>query len=35
MKSLKRKKFETLYAPLEEELVAMARWATATGSGTV
>ena len=25
MKTLKRKKFDKLYAPLEEELVAMAR----------
>lgn len=32
MKRLKRKKFEKLYAPLEEELVAMARWAAATGA---
>ncbi|MEY4953801.1 MAG: polyphosphate kinase 2 [Pseudomonadota bacterium] len=32
MKQLKRKKFEMLYAPLEEELVAMARWAAATGA---
>ncbi|MBS3928704.1 MAG: polyphosphate kinase 2 [Sphingomonadales bacterium] len=32
MKQLKRKKFEKLYAPLEEELVAMARWAAATGA---
>jgi polyphosphate kinase 2 len=32
MKTLKRKKFEKLYAPLEEELVAMARWAAATGA---
>ena len=35
MKRLKRKKFETLYAPLEEELVAMARWAAATGARIV
>ena len=35
MKPLKRKKFETLYAPLEEELVAMARWAAATGARIV
>lgn len=32
MKRLKRKKFEKLYAPLEQELVAMARWAAATGA---
>jgi polyphosphate kinase 2 len=32
MKQLKRKKFEKLYAPLEEELVAMARWAAATSA---
>lgn len=32
MKTLKRKKFEKLYAPLEEELVAMARWAAKTGA---
>ena len=32
MKSMKRKKFEKLYAPLEQELVAMARWAAATGA---
>jgi len=32
MKKLKRKKFEKLYAPLEEELVAMARWAAASGA---
>jgi len=32
MKSLKRKKFDKLYAPLEQELVAMARWAAATGT---
>ncbi|MEQ1499643.1 MAG: polyphosphate kinase 2 [Novosphingobium sp.] len=32
MKHLKRKKFEALYAPLEQELVAMARWAAATGA---
>ena len=32
MKTLKRKKFERLYAPLEEELVAMARWAAKTGA---
>ena len=35
MKPLKRKKFETLYAPLEEELVAMARWAAASGARIV
>ena len=32
MKRLKRKKFARLYAPLEEELVAMARWAAKTGA---
>ncbi|HEX4846911.1 MAG TPA: polyphosphate kinase 2, partial [Novosphingobium sp.] len=32
MKKLKKKKFAKLYAPLEEELVAMARWAAATGA---
>ncbi len=32
MKQLKRKKFDKLYAPLEEELVAMARWAAKTGA---
>jgi polyphosphate kinase len=32
MKKLKKKKFEKLYAPLEEELVAMARWAAKTGA---
>lgn len=32
MKKLKKKKFAQLYAPLEEELVAMARWAAATGA---
>lgn len=32
MKKLKRKKFERLYAPLEQELVAMARWAARTGA---
>ncbi|WP_374530870.1 polyphosphate kinase 2 [Novosphingobium sp.] len=32
MKPLKRKKFEKLYEPLEEELVAMARWVQATGA---
>lgn len=32
MKPLKRKKFEKHYAPLEEELVAMARWAARTGA---
>lgn len=32
MKKLKRKKFEKLYTPLEEELVAMARWAAKTGA---
>lgn len=32
MKTLKRKKFDKLYAPLEEELVAMARWVAKTGA---
>lgn len=32
MGKLKRKKFDELYAPMEEELVAMARWASATGA---
>ena len=32
MKQLKRRKFEKLYEPLEEELVAMARWVQATGA---
>ncbi|WP_296678447.1 polyphosphate kinase 2 [Novosphingobium sp.] len=32
MKRLKRKKFDTFYAPLEEELVAMARWVAKTGA---
>ena len=32
MKPLKRKKFEKLYEPLEEELVAMARWVAKTGA---
>ncbi len=32
MKKLKRKKFDKLYAPLEEELVAMARWVAKTGA---
>ena len=32
MKQLKRKKFDKLYAPLEHELVAMARWAAKTGA---
>lgn len=32
MKRLKRKKFAKLYEPLEEELVAMARWAAKTGA---
>lgn len=35
MGKLKRKHFEKLYAPLEEELVAMARWASATGARIV
>ena len=32
MKSMKRKKFDKLYAPLEQDLVAMARWAAASGA---
>lgn len=32
---LKRKQFEELYKPLEEELVAMARWASTTGARIV
>ncbi|MFC0590042.1 polyphosphate kinase 2 [Novosphingobium aquiterrae] len=32
MKSLKRKKFDALYASLEEELVAMSRWVAKTGA---
>ena len=32
MGKLKRKKFDELYEPMEEELVAMARWAAATGA---
>jgi len=32
MKQLTRKKFEKHYAPLEEELVAMARWVAKTGA---
>jgi polyphosphate kinase 2 len=32
MGKLKRKKYEELLEPLDEELVAMARWAAATGS---
>lgn len=32
MKKLKKKQFEELYAPMEEELVAMARWAVKTGA---
>ena len=35
MSKLKRKKFEELYAPMEEQLVAMARWASATGARIV
>jgi polyphosphate kinase 2 len=35
MGKLKRKKFEALYAPLEAELVAMARWVAATGARVV
>lgn len=32
MKKLKKKQFEELYAPLEAELVAMARWVAKTGA---
>ena len=32
MKKLKKKQYAKLYAPLEEELVAMARWAAKTGA---
>jgi polyphosphate kinase 2 len=32
MKRLKHKKFASLYVPLEEELVAMARWVAQTGA---
>ncbi|MBS0483306.1 MAG: polyphosphate kinase 2 [Proteobacteria bacterium] len=35
MKRLKRKKFEKLYEPLEQELVTMARWAAKTGARIV
>jgi polyphosphate kinase 2 len=35
MGSLKRKKYETLLEPMQEELVAMARWAAATGQRIV
>ena len=35
MGKLKRKKFEKLYAPLEEELVVMSRWVAATGARVV
>jgi polyphosphate kinase len=35
MKNLKKKQFEELYAPMEEELVAMARWAAKTGARIV
>ncbi|PKB14886.1 transcriptional regulator [Novosphingobium kunmingense] len=35
MKILKRKAFEELYAPMEEELVAMARWVAKTGARVV
>ena len=35
MKRLKKTKFERLYEPLEEELVAMARWAAKTGARIV
>jgi polyphosphate kinase 2 len=34
-KVLKRKAYEELYAPLEQELVAMARWVAATGARVV
>ena len=34
-KTLKRKQFEELYAPLEQELVAMARWVAAKGKRIV
>ena len=34
-KILKRKHFEKLYRPLEEELVAMARWVSASGARVV
>ena len=35
MKRMKKTKFEKLYAPLEEELVAMARWAAKSGARIV
>ena len=35
MKLLKKKKFAELYEPLEQELVAMARWAAKTGARIV
>ena len=35
MGKLKRKKFDEFYEPMEEELVAMARWASATGARVV
>ena len=35
MGKLKRKKFDEHYEPMEEELVAMARWAAATGARVV
>ena len=35
MGTMKRKKFEELYEPMEEELVAMARWVAATGARVV
>ena len=35
MKRLDKSKFEKLYAPLEEELVAMARWAAKSGARIV
>ena len=35
MGTMKRKKFDELYEPMEEELVAMARWASATGARVV
>jgi polyphosphate kinase 2 len=34
-KPLKRKAYEEIYAPLEHELVAMARWVSATGARVV
>ncbi len=35
MKKLKKKQFAELYTPMEEELVAMARWAAKTGARVV